>query len=134
VAAKFTDYTGVFMLHCHMLAHEDHGMMTQFAVVKRHAKHLPAGYYLTSGRYGGAQSEHATSASMPMSMDMPMTAAMRKSMSLPAVPESHGPAGSASLLARDLSRWGRALALELAALALLLGTAAAVRRRRTGFR
>jgi FtsP/CotA-like multicopper oxidase with cupredoxin domain len=34
VVAKFTDYTGNFMIHCHMLDHEDHGMMTQFAVVK----------------------------------------------------------------------------------------------------
>ena len=34
VAAKFTDYTGVFMLHCHMLDHEDHGLMAQFEVVK----------------------------------------------------------------------------------------------------
>jgi spore coat protein A len=134
VAAKFTDYTGVFMLHCHMLAHEDHGMMAQFAVVKRHGKHLPAGYYLSSGRHGGAQSEHATSSSMPMSMDMPMTAAMRTSMGLPALPSNHGHAGPMPLLARDLNRWGRALALELAALMLLLGTAAAVRRRRTGFR
>jgi FtsP/CotA-like multicopper oxidase with cupredoxin domain len=32
VAAKFTDYPGVFMLHCHMLDHEDHGLMTQFRV------------------------------------------------------------------------------------------------------
>lgn len=34
VAARFTDYTGVFMLHCHMLDHEDHGMMAQFRVVR----------------------------------------------------------------------------------------------------
>jgi FtsP/CotA-like multicopper oxidase with cupredoxin domain len=34
VAARFTDYTGVFMLHCHMLDHEDHGMMAQFKVVR----------------------------------------------------------------------------------------------------
>lgn len=34
VAARFTDYTGVFMLHCHMLDHEDHGMMAQFEVVR----------------------------------------------------------------------------------------------------
>jgi FtsP/CotA-like multicopper oxidase with cupredoxin domain len=33
VAATFTDYPGVFMLHCHMLDHEDHGMMAQFEVV-----------------------------------------------------------------------------------------------------
>ena len=33
VAARFTDYPGLFMLHCHMLDHEDHGMMAQFEVV-----------------------------------------------------------------------------------------------------
>ncbi len=33
VAATFTDYPGLFMLHCHMLDHEDHGMMAQFEVV-----------------------------------------------------------------------------------------------------
>ncbi|WP_243059231.1 multicopper oxidase domain-containing protein [Nocardioides sp. SR21] len=32
VAAKFTDYTGPFMVHCHMLDHEDHGMMATFEV------------------------------------------------------------------------------------------------------
>jgi spore coat protein A len=45
VAAKFTDYTGVFMIHCHMLDHEDHGMMAQFAVVKHAGAALPKGYY-----------------------------------------------------------------------------------------
>ena len=34
VAAKFTDYTGTFMIHCHMLDHEDHGLMTQFRVIR----------------------------------------------------------------------------------------------------
>jgi spore coat protein A, manganese oxidase len=33
VAATFTDYPGLFMVHCHMLDHEDHGMMAQFEVV-----------------------------------------------------------------------------------------------------
>jgi len=35
VAARFTDYTGKFMLHCHMLDHEDDGMMATFEVVKK---------------------------------------------------------------------------------------------------
>jgi FtsP/CotA-like multicopper oxidase with cupredoxin domain len=35
VAATFTDYPGLFMVHCHMLDHEDHGMMAQFEVVPR---------------------------------------------------------------------------------------------------
>jgi spore coat protein A len=34
VAARITDYTGDFMIHCHMLDHEDHGMMATFEVVK----------------------------------------------------------------------------------------------------
>jgi FtsP/CotA-like multicopper oxidase with cupredoxin domain len=34
VAARFTDYTGAFMIHCHMLDHEDHGMMSRFDVVR----------------------------------------------------------------------------------------------------
>lgn len=33
VAARFTDYTGPFVIHCHMLDHEDHGMMARFDVV-----------------------------------------------------------------------------------------------------
>ncbi|MEO5666411.1 MAG: multicopper oxidase domain-containing protein [Nocardioides sp.] len=32
VAARFEDYTGPFMVHCHMLDHEDHGMMATFVV------------------------------------------------------------------------------------------------------
>jgi FtsP/CotA-like multicopper oxidase with cupredoxin domain len=35
VAGKFSDHLGHYMLHCHMLAHEDHGMMTVFEVVPR---------------------------------------------------------------------------------------------------
>jgi FtsP/CotA-like multicopper oxidase with cupredoxin domain len=33
VGAKFTDHLGRFMIHCHMLEHEDHGMMATFEVV-----------------------------------------------------------------------------------------------------
>jgi FtsP/CotA-like multicopper oxidase with cupredoxin domain len=35
VAAHFTDYAGPFMIHCHMLDHEDHGMMARFLVTPR---------------------------------------------------------------------------------------------------
>ncbi len=35
VAARFTDFTGRFMVHCHMLDHEDDGMMATFRVVRR---------------------------------------------------------------------------------------------------
>jgi spore coat protein A, manganese oxidase len=34
VKLKFTDHAGMYMLHCHMLEHEDDGMMTQFEVVR----------------------------------------------------------------------------------------------------
>jgi spore coat protein A, manganese oxidase len=34
VAGHFADYTGKFVIHCHMLDHEDHGLMSQFEVVK----------------------------------------------------------------------------------------------------
>jgi FtsP/CotA-like multicopper oxidase with cupredoxin domain len=34
IALRFTDNTGRFMLHCHILEHEDNGMMTQFRVYK----------------------------------------------------------------------------------------------------
>ena len=35
VKLKFTDHVGMYMLHCHMVEHEDDGMMTQFEVVGR---------------------------------------------------------------------------------------------------
>lgn len=34
VAARFVDHTGPFMVHCHMLDHEDHGMMARFDIVR----------------------------------------------------------------------------------------------------
>ncbi|MDQ2676836.1 MAG: multicopper oxidase family protein, partial [Actinomycetota bacterium] len=33
VAGKMSDYTGKYVIHCHMLDHEDHGLMSQFEVV-----------------------------------------------------------------------------------------------------
>jgi FtsP/CotA-like multicopper oxidase with cupredoxin domain len=33
IIARFVDYTGIYMYHCHMLEHEDDGMMGQFEVV-----------------------------------------------------------------------------------------------------
>jgi spore coat protein A len=35
VAARFTDYAGRFMIHCHMLDHEDDGMMATFRVIRK---------------------------------------------------------------------------------------------------
>ncbi|MDX6609113.1 MAG: hypothetical protein QOF85_1038 [Solirubrobacterales bacterium] len=34
LAGHFADYLGKFVIHCHMLDHEDHGLMAQFEVVK----------------------------------------------------------------------------------------------------
>jgi spore coat protein A len=35
LSGHFSDYTGKFVIHCHMLDHEDHGLMGQFQVVHR---------------------------------------------------------------------------------------------------
>jgi spore coat protein A, manganese oxidase len=34
LAGHFADHTGKFAIHCHMLDHEDHGLMSQFQVVR----------------------------------------------------------------------------------------------------
>ena len=34
VAGRFSDHLGKFIVHCHMLDHEDHGLMSQFEVVE----------------------------------------------------------------------------------------------------
>jgi len=44
VMARFSDFTGVFVIHCHMLDHEDDGLMAQFAVVDPQTQRLPKGY------------------------------------------------------------------------------------------
>jgi len=33
IAGRFSDYTGKYVIHCHMLDHEDHGLMSQFETV-----------------------------------------------------------------------------------------------------
>ena len=34
IISRFRDYTGIYMYHCHLLEHEDNGMMGQFEIVK----------------------------------------------------------------------------------------------------
>ena len=34
LSSRFLDYTGVFMLHCHMMNHEEMGMMQAVEVYK----------------------------------------------------------------------------------------------------
>jgi FtsP/CotA-like multicopper oxidase with cupredoxin domain len=114
VAARFTDYTGVFMIHCHMLDHEDHGMMAQFAVVKRHAGHasaLPAGFSNDDSAV-----PTATSHSRSMSMSMPMSMPMGTFSSDAATAAARGP----SPWSRLATRSGRALAVELLLLTVLV--------------
>ncbi len=33
VGGHFSDHLGKFVVHCHMLDHEDHGLMSQFEVI-----------------------------------------------------------------------------------------------------
>jgi spore coat protein A, manganese oxidase len=112
VAAHFTDYTGVFMLHCHMLDHEDDGMMAQFAVVKPHTTALPAGYYLASKRAQatkpGTRASHPGSGSMAMMAGAPM------------IPPGAG-GGQPAGVPRLLGRAGQALAVEAVLVVLLVG-------------
>jgi spore coat protein A, manganese oxidase len=35
LAGHFSDHAGKFVIHCHMLDHEDHGLMSQFEVIRR---------------------------------------------------------------------------------------------------
>jgi FtsP/CotA-like multicopper oxidase with cupredoxin domain len=34
IISRFLDYTGIYMYHCHLLEHEDDGMMGQFEIVQ----------------------------------------------------------------------------------------------------
>jgi FtsP/CotA-like multicopper oxidase with cupredoxin domain len=38
IAGHFSDFTGKYVIHCHMLDHEDHGLMSQFEVVEAAAQ------------------------------------------------------------------------------------------------
>lgn len=50
VAARMTDFLGPFLIHCHMLDHEDHGMMATFEVVRPGtAPPLPVAHQHLSG-------------------------------------------------------------------------------------
>lgn len=100
VAARFTDYTGVFMIHCHMLDHEDDGMMAQFAVVDPRTHALPAGYHLTATATRSRHTVHR------MSMGVPV-------VTLTPIPQAGW--------RRALGRFGTAIAIQLVALMTLLG-------------
>ncbi|GAB2464418.1 hypothetical protein GCM10027265_12230 [Jatrophihabitans fulvus] len=117
VAARMTDHTGVFMIHCHMLDHEDHGMMAQFEVTSPGAAHgVAAGYHLA----GPAPARPTT----PMRMDMSMPA--HHGGPDPAAPPVRSSAPTSTVL-RDAAVGAGGLAL---AFVLVLGGAAWLRRSR----
>lgn len=64
VAARMTDYTGPFMIHCHMLDHEDHGMMATFAVVKPGTSAAPLSELLPAPDLSGLPLSVITSAAL----------------------------------------------------------------------
>jgi len=81
VVAKFTDFFGVFMIHCHMLDHEDDGLMAQFAVVNPKTGALPSGYrYQPAGgpvaRARTASSTTATARAVSSTSVIPATPTM----------------------------------------------------------
>ena len=41
IRMRFTDFTGKFVFHCHVLHHEDHGMMSAVEVVDPEAQDEP---------------------------------------------------------------------------------------------
>ena len=65
VAGHFSDFVGKYVIHCHMLDHEDHGLMTQFDVVATQALQ-PAGDEVARRRRG-----EIPSLSAPVSLGLP---------------------------------------------------------------
>jgi len=93
VKGHFTDYTGLFMIHCHMLDHEDHGLMAQFDVTSSGATVATA-----------ARPQHAVNLaamSMPMHMHMRMPA---HTHSDPAPAPSEAAPGGTSFLKKFVVR------------------------------
>ena len=129
VAARFTDYPGVFMIHCHMLDHEDDGMMAQFAVVNPNDPQLPAGYRYQplSGRHRLLVSATTAGAKRAMpGMGSPSASAPHRHRTPPAAaaPAETGSGGSGTL-----AQSGRSIAVE-AALVVVALLAVRVRGRR----
>ena len=46
IRQRYTDFTGRFVIHCHILFHEDHGMMAPVRVVR-----YPAGSFTAATRW-----------------------------------------------------------------------------------
>lgn len=133
VAATFTDYPGVFMIHCHMLDHEDDGMMAQFAVVDPANPQLPAGftYRPLSGRHRllttAATSSSASAGGMAgmSAMGTPATRHRHRAPAAAAALPPVTPPARTDTLAQSV----RSIAVE-AALVVLVLIGVRVRRRR----
>ncbi|HEU0297931.1 MAG TPA: multicopper oxidase domain-containing protein, partial [Longimicrobium sp.] len=72
VWTQYTDFTGKFVIHCHILDHEDLGMMEVVEVVRE----LPRPHPRPEGRPGGGHGHaHGASASTPSPYSAPAQAA-----------------------------------------------------------
>jgi hypothetical protein len=80
VAGHFSDFTGKYVIHCHMLDHEDHGLMTQFEVVAGNARQ-PATDEVARRRAG-----RIPAAAEPPSLGLPESASGRVLELMPAPP------------------------------------------------
>ena len=112
VKGHFTDYPGLFMIHCHMLDHEDHGLMAQFNVTTTAAT-------VASARFAHVQRTAGTQ-HRALQMNMPMTRPMRSHHAT--APSMASPAG-ASFLKKFLVRLILLLVLVSAVWLLRSGTA-----------
>jgi FtsP/CotA-like multicopper oxidase with cupredoxin domain len=65
VAGHFSDHLGKFVIHCHMLDHEDHGLMTQFEVVGSAARQPARDEVARRRRAGVAPASQAPSLGLP---------------------------------------------------------------------
>jgi FtsP/CotA-like multicopper oxidase with cupredoxin domain len=134
VAAKFTDYTGVFMIHCHMLDHEDHGMMAQYDVVKSGGKVARNIVNTNSAAVGHARRHGHRSGSMA-GMDMSGTSMSTTGMeAMPGMVAKPGMVANAATgrssvgWSERLWRGGLVLLVEIGVLVAVVG----LRRRRPG--
>ncbi len=88
VAGHFSDFPGKFVIHCHMLDHEDHGLMTQFEVVESVAR-LPAGDEVARRRRGEIPTHSAApSLGLPETI-VPGAAAVEFTPAVPAGERMH---------------------------------------------
>jgi hypothetical protein len=71
------------MIHCHMLDHEDDGLMAQFAVVDPRTKALPAGYKYVPAGGPAALAAHLGSTSTRTTSAAPLSAALVRATPAP---------------------------------------------------